>query len=142
MSTNVTDQERNLPDSSHDRQEEGVDEEASPMEEYLWIEQRESLQIEIPQEIRPLSQMNLSTRIQAIVKEDLRLRAGEFGIWSQLDDEVNDDNHLVIRRPEEGNWVTLQVYPSNRSIHLIYSTHEGAPPLPNTTLKNMEQSDL
>ena len=73
MSTRVTNQERNPPESGHDQQEEG-------MEEDLWIEQREALQIEIPQEIRPLSPMNLSTRIQAIVKEDLRLRAGEFGI--------------------------------------------------------------
>ena len=54
MSTRVTDQEINPPESSHDRQEEGVDEEASAMEEELWIEQREALQIEIPQEIRPL----------------------------------------------------------------------------------------
>ena len=38
MNTRVIDQERNLPESSHDRQEEGVDEEASPMEEELWIE--------------------------------------------------------------------------------------------------------
>ena len=72
--------------------------------------------------------MNPSTRIQAIVEEYLRLRAGEFGIWIQLDNEVNDDNHLVIHRPEEGNWVTLQAYASNRSIHLLYPTHEGAPP--------------
>ena len=93
-----------------------MDEEALPMEEYFWIEQQEALQIEVPQEIRPLSPMNPSTRIQAIVKEDLRLRAGEFGIWNQLDGEVNDDNHLVICRPEEGNWVTLQVYPSNQTI--------------------------
>ena len=83
------------------------------MEEDLWIEHQEALQIEVPQEIRPLSPTNPSTRIQAIVEEDLRLRAGDFGIWSQLDYEVDDDNHLVIRRPEEGNWVTLQVYPSN-----------------------------
>ena len=96
MSTRVTDQERNLPESGHDRQEEGVDEEASPMEEDLWIEQREALKIEVPQEIRPLSPTNLSTRIQAIVEEDLKVRAGDFGIWSRLDDEVNDDNHLVI----------------------------------------------
>ena len=40
MSTRVTNQERNLPESGHDRQEEGVDEEVSPMEEDLWIEQR------------------------------------------------------------------------------------------------------
>ena len=105
-----------------------MDEEASPMEEDLWIEQREALQIEIPQEIRPQSRMNPSTRIQDIVEEYLRLRASEFGIWSRLDDEVNDDNHLVIRRLKEGNWVTLQAYPSNRSIHLLYPTHEGAPP--------------
>ena len=97
MSTRETNQEINLLESGYDRQEEGVDEEASPMEKYLWIEQREALQIEVPREIRPLSPMNPSTRIQAIVKEELRLRVGEFGIWSRLDDEVNDDNNLVIR---------------------------------------------
>ena len=43
-----------------------------------------------------MSPTNMSTRIQAIVEEDLKLRAGEFGIWSRLDDEINDDNHLVI----------------------------------------------
>ena len=59
-----------------------MDEEASPMEEDLWIEQREALQIEVIQEVRPISPMNLSTRMQAIVEEYLRLRAGEFGIWS------------------------------------------------------------
>ena len=77
------------------------------MEEDLWIEQREALQIEIPQEIRPLSLMNPSTKMQAIVEEDVILRAGEFGIWSRLDDGVNDNNHLVIYRLEEGNWVTI-----------------------------------
>ena len=35
MTTEVTEQERNLPESGHDRQEEGMDEEASPMEEDL-----------------------------------------------------------------------------------------------------------
>ena len=119
-----------------------MDEEASPMEEDLWIDQCEALQIEVPQEIRPLSPMNPSTRIQAIVEEDLRLRAGEFDIWSRLDDEVNDDNHLVIRRPEEGNWVMLQAYPSNQSINLLYLIHEGEPPMLNTYLENIEQSDL
>ena len=73
----------------------------SPMEEDLWIEQRQSLQIEVAQKVRPLSPMNQSTRIQAIVKEDLRLRAGEFGIWSRLDDEINNDSHLLIRQLEE-----------------------------------------
>ena len=38
MNTRVADQERNLLESGHDRQEEGVDEEAPPMEEDLWIE--------------------------------------------------------------------------------------------------------
>ena len=39
MSTRVIDQERNPLESGHDQYEEGVDEEASPMEEELWIEQ-------------------------------------------------------------------------------------------------------
>ena len=47
MSTRVIDQERNPPESGHDRHEEGMEEEASPMEEDLWIEQREALQLEI-----------------------------------------------------------------------------------------------
>ena len=45
MSTRVTDQERSPPDSGHDRHEEGVEEETSPMEEDLWIEQQEALQL-------------------------------------------------------------------------------------------------
>ena len=45
MTIGVTEHEINLPDSGHDRQEEGMDEEVSPMEEDLWIEQRESLQL-------------------------------------------------------------------------------------------------
>ena len=137
MSTRVTDQERNPLESGHDQQEEGVEEEASPMEEYLWIEQREALQIEVPQELRPLSPTNPSTRIQTIIEEDLRLRAGDFGIWGRLDDKRNDDNHLLICQPEEGNWVTLQVLPSNRSIHLLYPTHEVETPLPNTALEDI-----
>ena len=48
MTTKVADQERNPPESGHDQQKEGVDEEASPMEEDLWIEQREALQIKVP----------------------------------------------------------------------------------------------
>ena len=50
--------------------------------------------------------------------------------------------HLIIHRPEEGNWVTLQAVPSNRSIHLLLPTHEGAPPLPNTALEDTEHSEL
>ena len=48
MSTRVTDQERDPPESGHDQQEEGMEEEAYPMEEVLWIEKRESLQLEVP----------------------------------------------------------------------------------------------
>ena len=80
MATRVTEQERIIPNSGHDRQEEGMDEEESPMEEDLCIEKRESFQLEVPQEIRPLSPMNRSTRIQSIVEEVLILRAGEFDI--------------------------------------------------------------
>ena len=38
MSTRETDQERNPGESGHDRKEEGMEEEASPTEEELWIE--------------------------------------------------------------------------------------------------------
>ena len=48
MTTGVTKHERNPLESGHDWQEEGMDEEASPMEEDLWIEQWEALQLEIP----------------------------------------------------------------------------------------------
>ena len=48
MSNRVIDQERNLLESGHDRQEEGTEEEVSPMEEDLWIEQQEALQLEFP----------------------------------------------------------------------------------------------
>ena len=47
MSTRVTDQERDPPESGHDWWEEGMEEEASPMEEELWIEQWEALQLEV-----------------------------------------------------------------------------------------------
>ena len=142
MSTRVTDQERSTPESGHGRHEEGVEEEASPMEEYLWIEQQETLQLEFPQEVRPLSPTDPITRIQTIVEEDLRLGSSDFGIWSRLDDERNDDNHLVIHRPKEGNWVTLQALNSNRSIHLLYPTHEGPPTLPNTSLEDTKNLEL
>ena len=36
----------------------------------------------------------------------------------------------------------LQVLPSNQSIHLLYLTHEGAPPLPNTALEDTENLEL
>ena len=81
------------------------------MEEELWIEQREALQLEVPQGIKPPT--NPRTQIQAIVEEDLRLGAGDFGIWIRLDNETYTGRHLIIHRPEEGNWVTLQAVTSN-----------------------------
>ena len=142
MSTRVTDQERDPSESGHGWQEEGVEEEASPMEEELWIEQREALQLEVPHEVKPLSPMNPCTRIQAIIKEDLILGAGDFGIWSRLDDETYIGRHLIIRQPEEGNWVMLQAVPSNWSIHLLLPTHEGAPPLPNIALEDTKHLEM
>ena len=65
-----------------------MEQEASPMEEELWIEQPEALQLRAPHEGTTLSLLNPHTRIQTIVEEDLRLQAGEFGIWSRLDDET------------------------------------------------------
>ena len=111
------------------------------MEEDLWIEQCESFHIEIPQEVRPLSPVNtnLSACVHTIVEEDLRLQDGDFNVWIQLDDEGNDVDHLVIHRPEEGNQVTFQAYPSNRSINPLYPDNEGAPPLPNTASENTKQ---
>ena len=63
MSTRVTHKERDLPDFGHDRQEEGMEEEASPTEEELWIEQPEALQLRPPHEGTTLSPLNLRTRI-------------------------------------------------------------------------------
>ena len=40
--------------------------------------------------------MNPRTRIQTIVEEDLRLLAGDFGIWSRLDDETYTKRILVV----------------------------------------------
>ena len=58
MTTRVKEYEENPPYSFHDRHEYGVDEEVSPMEEYLWIEQCESLQNDISQNIRLQSPIN------------------------------------------------------------------------------------
>ena len=73
----------------HDQHEEGMEEEASPTEEELWIEQPEALQLRAPNEGTTLSPLNPRTRIQTIVEDDLRLQAGEFTIWSRLGDESN-----------------------------------------------------
>ena len=89
-----------------------MEKEASPMEEDLWIEKQEALQLEAPQEVRPLSLTDPSTRIQTIVEEDLRLGSSEFGIWIRLDDVTNNDSHLLIHQPKEGNWNTIQTIPS------------------------------
>ena len=61
MNTRVTDQERDPPESGHNRQEERMEEEASPMEEELWIEQREALQLRAPHEGTTLSPLNPRT---------------------------------------------------------------------------------
>ena len=58
-----------------------MEQEASPMEEKLWIEQLEALQLRDPNEGTTLSPLNPRTQIQTIVKEDLRLRVGDFSIW-------------------------------------------------------------
>ena len=141
-SPRATDQEENPPESSHDWHEEGVEEEASPTKEELWIEQPKALQLRAPNEGTTLSPLNLRTRIQTIVEEDLQLWVGDFGISSRLDDETYTGWHLIIRRPEEGNFVTFQAVASNWIIHLLLPTHEGSPPLPNTTFKNTEHSEL
>ena len=76
------DKEENPPESGHDRHEEGMEQEASPTEEEMWIEQPESLQLRAPSEETTLSPLNPHTRIQTIVEDYLRLRAGDFSIWS------------------------------------------------------------
>ena len=65
------DQEESPPESGHDRHEVGVEQEASPKEEELWIEQPEALQLRAPNEGTTLSPLNPRTRIQTIVEEDL-----------------------------------------------------------------------
>ena len=66
-----TDQEGNPPELGHDQHEEGMEEEASPKEEELWIEQPEYLQSRAPHEGTTLSPLNPRTHIQTIVEEDL-----------------------------------------------------------------------
>ena len=75
-----------------------MEQETSPTEEELWIEKPKALQLRAPQEGTTLSPLNPRTRIQTIVVEDLRLGAGDFGIWSRLDDETHilEDTSLSI----------------------------------------------
>ena len=57
------DQEENPTKSSHDRQEEGIEQEVSPTEEELSIEHLEAIQLRAPNEGTTLSPLNLRTRI-------------------------------------------------------------------------------
>ena len=75
MMSRVIEPKENLLESSHERQEEGVDEDVSPMEEDSWIVQGRALQVTIPQNIIPHSPSNItqSDQVQDIVQEDLGL---------------------------------------------------------------------
>ena len=112
MMTRVTEHEENPPDLGHDRQEERIDEEVSSMEEYLQIENGESLQVDIPQNITPDSQLNSNPSARHF-QEYLGLQADNLGVWSRLDEEGNDVDHMVIHQPREGNWVTIEPFSSN-----------------------------
>ena len=57
------DQEESSPESVHDRHEDGVEQEASPKEEELWIEQPEAPQLRAPNEGTTLSPLNPRTWI-------------------------------------------------------------------------------
>ena len=57
------DRAENSTESGHDRQEEGVEQEVSPTEEEVWIEQPEALQLKAPDEGTTLSPLNPRTRI-------------------------------------------------------------------------------
>ena len=61
--TRENDQEENPQESGHDRIEEGMEQEASPKEEELWIEHPEALQLRAPNEGTTLSPLNPHTRI-------------------------------------------------------------------------------
>ena len=65
-----TDRDEIPPESGHDRQEEGVEEETAPKDEEVWIEQQEALQITVPDEVTP-SRANSHTVIQTIIEDDL-----------------------------------------------------------------------
>ena len=106
------DREENPPESGHDRREEGVEQEVSYMEEEVWIEQPEALQTRAPDDRITLSPTNPHTRIQTIIEDDLRLRAGDYSIWSRLGKETYMRRHLIIRQFLEGNWVKFQEAPS------------------------------
>ena len=82
------DRVENPLESGHDRQEEGVEQEVSPTEEEVWIEQPEALQLTTPDEGTTLSPLNSHTRIQTIVEDNLRIKAGDYSIWIRLGDDT------------------------------------------------------
>ena len=75
MTNRVIESKVNPLESGHDLPKNGVDEEVSPMDEYLWIERAMSLQVDIPQNITPHSPSNIiqSARVDDIVEDDLGL---------------------------------------------------------------------
>ena len=77
-----TDREEIPPESGHDRHGEGVEEEAAPKDEEVWIVQPEALQITVPDQGVTLSLVNPRTTIQNIIEYDLQLQAGDITIWS------------------------------------------------------------
>ena len=94
----VTETKENMPDSSHDREEKGIDEYLQPMEEDFWIEQGRDIQVTILENIILHSPLHLtqSAKVQDTVQEDLGLNVGQVGIWSQQNDEGNDVDQLLI----------------------------------------------
>ena len=69
MMNGVTKPDGNPQNSGHERQEEGVDEYVSPMEEDLWVERGRALQVTILHNIMPHSLSNIiqSSQLQDIV---------------------------------------------------------------------------
>ena len=59
----VIDKEENPPELGHDRHEECMEQETSPTEEELWIEQPKALQLRAPHEGTNLSLLNPCTQI-------------------------------------------------------------------------------
>ena len=57
-------------------------------EEEVWIEHPEALQLIASDEGTALFPLNPRTRIQTIIEEDLRLRAGDYSIWIRLGDDT------------------------------------------------------
>ena len=88
----VTEHEGNPPESGHDQQEEGVTNGGRFVDRVVRSSPTGNTLGGKTFIFDKSKYLNVGH-----YEEDLRLRDGEFGIWSRLDDEVNDDNHLVIR---------------------------------------------